>query len=558
MEHPWLAAIFTKNRSLHNYQRYLLGLLGGLFLWGAWPISNATFLIFIALVPLLWINEHTPSNRQFLGPAYLHMFVWNLLTTWWIYNASAVGAGLAIVLNSLLMCLPWLLMRAVRKRYGSYWGYFSLIAFWISFEYIHLNWELSWPWLTLGNVFAMKTDWIQWYEYTGTTGGTLWVLVSNIVLFFILKRFQQSGRDLKYYVSLLFIIAIWIVPLIVSSKIESKRMDALDQFQHNTHRNIVVVQPNVDPYDEKFVEGSVEMQVQRLIDLSEQQIDSATALVVWPETAIPVGVLEDAITQNSYYTPVWAFLQRHPHLSLLSGIESYRNYGTDKNKATNTARFDKSSNTYYDAFNTAAMLAPGGGASFYHKAKLVPGVETLPSFLLFIGKWFEDFGGTSGTLGRDKERKIFADTQHYFVAAPIICYESIYADYITEYVRKGANVLTIITNDGWWGNTPGYKQHMNYARMRAIETRRWIARSANTGISCFIDPLGKIYDQQPWDTAAAIKMDIEPLQELTFFVRYGDYLSRIWNVVSIIFLLLYIVTTFRMRVLSKNKNETVD
>ena len=127
----------------------------------------------------------------------------------------------------------------------------------------------------------------------------------------------------------------------------------------------------------------------------------------------------------------------------------------------------------------------------YHKAKLVPGVETLPSFLNFMGKWFEDFGGISGTLGRDSERKVFVPWDNHFKAAPIICYESIFGDYITEYVRKGANILTIITNDGWWGNTPGYKQHMNYARLRAIETRKWVARSANTGISCFIDPVGK-------------------------------------------------------------------
>jgi apolipoprotein N-acyltransferase len=280
-------------------------------------------------------------------------------------------------------------------------------------------------------------------------------------------------------------------------------------------------------------------------------------LVIWPETAVPVAVLEDDIKQNSYYAPIWNFLYQHPKLSLLSGIESYRNYGTNKEAATATARFDKEQNMYYDVFNTAAILRPDGSVNFYHKSKLVPGVETLPSFLLFVGKLFEDMGGTSGTLGKDKNRTVFADGQHYFTAAPIICYESIYSNYITEYVRKGANILTIITNDGWWDNTPGYKQHMNFARLRAIETRRWIARSANTGISCFIDPAGAIYQPQPWDTAAAIKMNIEPLQTQTFFVRYGDYLSRIINVVSILFLLTWFVITFRTRFLLKKKNEKV-
>jgi apolipoprotein N-acyltransferase len=164
-----------------------------------------------------------------------------------------------------------------------------------------------------------------------------------------------------------------------------------------------------------------------------------------------------------------------------------------------------------------------------------------------MGNLFAGFGGTSGTLGRDENRVVFADKQSYFMAAPIICYESVYGDYVTEYVRKGANLLTIITNDGWWGNTQGYRQHMAYARLRAIETRRWIARSANTGISCFIDPVGILYEPQPWDTKAAIKMKLEPLQSLTFFVRYGDYLSRICNVASVVFLLLLIIFKLRNR-----------
>jgi apolipoprotein N-acyltransferase len=556
LEQQYEPSIFTQNSYLRNYQKYLLAILGGLLFWVAWPTKSTTFVIFFALLPLLWINEHTTSNKRFLAPAYVHMFVWNILTTWWIYNASAAGAVLAIILNSLLMCLPWLAMRSIKKRFGPLAGYVSLISFWISFEYIHLTWELSWPWLTLGNVFAMKTEWVQWFEYTGTTGGTLWVLISNIVLFSILKEFQVSKRPIKYYGSLLLLIAVWIIPLIVSNSILSNTVDEIGATEKNTHRNVVVVQPNVDPYEEKFKEGSVDAQIRNLINLSEQQIDSTTSLIIWPETAIPVGALEEEIKQNLYYAPVWAFLSRHPQLSLLSGIESYRNYGSNIKEATPTARYDEGQKIYYDAFNTAAMFWPDGSTQFYHKSKLVPGVETLPSFLIFIGKLFEDFGGTSGTLGRDKERSVFADGQHYFVAAPIICYESIYSDYVTQYVRKGANLLTIITNDGWWDNTPGYKQHMNYARLRAIETRRWIARSANTGISCFIDPVGKDYQPQPWDTAAVIKMNVEPLQVQTFFVQHGDYLSVLFNVISIGFLLLLIVITFRNRFVKKAHGES--
>jgi apolipoprotein N-acyltransferase len=289
---------------------------------------------------------------------------------------------------------------------------------------------------------------------------------------------------------------------------------------------VVVVQPNIDPYNEKFT-GSVEEQIQKLITLSEKQMDRNTSLVVWPETAVPVSANEADIKSNIFYNPVWSFLTRHPFVSLLTGINSYKVYGKDKKLASETARFDEQSGIDYDEFNTAAFFQADSTVQFYHKAKLVPGVETLPSFLGFMGKWFEDLGGISGTLGRDRQRKIFTAWDHHFKAAPIICYESIYSDYITAYVRNGANILTVITNDGWWGNTPGYRQHMNYARLRAIETRRWIARSANTGISCFIDPRGNIINPQPWDTASSIKLPVPVREEQTFFVRYGDLLSRI-------------------------------
>jgi apolipoprotein N-acyltransferase len=147
---------------------------------------------------------------------------------------------------------------------------------------------------------------------------------------------------------------------------------------------------------------------------------------------------------------------------------------------------------------------------------------------------FDSFGGTSGTLGRDKERLAIPDEQHYYVAAPVICYESIYSDYITDYIRKGANLLTIMTNDGWWDNTPGYRQHMNYARLRAIETRRWIARSANTGISCFIDPAGNVYPTTTMGYNCFYKNEYRTVANTNFFCKarrlpFADFQCCLWR-----------------------------
>lgn len=513
--------------------------------WAAWPTSPLTFFAFFAFVPLLYVEAHTSSGRHFLRLAYVHFFIWNLGSTWWIYNASAAGAALAIVLNSLFMCVPWLLMRRVRKTLGQSAGYASLICFWLAFETLHHHWDLSWPWLTLGNVFASHPHWVQWYEGTGATGGSVWVLLCNIFTAQLVMHYRKHGVLKKLQGLALGLLVL--VPFSASYLLYQSRQAKLVTNRSAT-RNVVVVQPNVDPYNEKFTAGTQAQQIQALILLSEQQIDSATSLVIWPETAIPVRVDEAALQANAYYEPVWQFLARHPQLSLLTGIDSYRFYTS---KQTQTARFAENDNLYYDVFNTAALLDRPDSLQFYHKAKLVPGVEGLPAFLLWMAPLFESFGGAAGSLGRDAERTVFRDKSAYFSAAPIICYESIYSDYVTDYVRKGANLLTIITNDGWWGNTPGYRQHMAYARLRAIETRRWVARSANTGISCFIDPVGTVYQPQPWNTKAAIKMMIEPLQAQTFYVRHGDYLARISVVAAMLFLAILAIFNLRKRPVKK-------
>ena len=163
----------------------------------------------------------------------------------------------------------------------------------------------------------------------------------------------------------------------------------------------------------------------------------------------------------------------------------------------------------YESYNGSVLLDSSGASAFYHKSMLVPGVETLPWFLKFIDKWFEKFGGTTAGYAKQKERTVLNE-KHGYKIAPAICYESIYGEFMSKYIRNGANLICIITNDGWWKKTPGHKQHMNYARLRAIETGTWVARSANTGISCFIDPYGNVIDPQPYDTKAAIKLSISP------------------------------------------------
>lgn len=450
------------------------------------------------------------------------MFIWNAGTTWWIWNSTAAGAIGAIIANSFLMTIPLWGFHIFKNKYGNNIGFVSFIVFWLTFEYIHLNWQLSWPWLTLGNVFATHPNWVQWYEFIGASGGSLWVLLSNVFIFLLLKK-----RSNKLIIST---ISILLLPVALSYFVLSKT----DLKAQKATENVIIVQPNIDPYSEKFDVASTDGQIKKLIDLSEKNIDANTRLVLWPETALPVAVWQDQIQQNPSYKPVFDFIYRHPAITLQTGIETLKNYGTEK--TTNTARKNESDGTYYDAFNAAVVLKANEPLQLYNKSKLVPGVETLPDFLLWLGPIFEKFGGTTGGYGHDKEAVAFKVAGNPYITAPIICYESIYGEYITNYIKKGANLLTIMTNDGWWANTPGHKQHLNYARLRAIETRKWIARSANTGISAVINSNGDLVETRPWNEASAIKYSIPANTGETFFVRNGELIFKLASFLMIVFL----------------------
>jgi apolipoprotein N-acyltransferase len=167
----------------------------------------------------------------------------------------------------------------------------------------------------------------------------------------------------------------------------------------------------------------------------------------------------------------------------------------------------------------------------------VPGVEIMPYHTVFgfLEKFSIDLGGTSGSLGTQPDRSVFTSGQTKI--APSICYESIYGDFMSGYIRNGAQLIFVITNDGWWGNTPGYRQHKNYGRLLAIEFRKSVARSANTGISCFINQRGDIIRETGWWEKDAIKQTVYKNDIRTFYANHGDYLGVIASCFSMLFVL---------------------
>ena len=527
---------------MKKQQLWVLSIMAGILLYGAWPCSPFCFLIFFSLVPLLIVAEKTTKRLSFFGYSFLTMLLFNAATTWWIWNSTDIGSVAAIVANSILMCIPWWGYHVMLKKYGRMVGHVSLICYWMLFEYIHLNWQLSWPWLTLGNVFAANPNWVQWYEFTGVSGGTLWILLVNIFLKQFLNALVAKRKSAIPVAA--FLVLLIGIPLIISTLVLfNQKQTPLSS------GNVLMVQANINPY-EKFGMSTAIGEVQKLVSMSESKMDSSTQLILWPETALSLPTWQDQITTSSYYQPVFAFLQRHPGVTILSGIETFKRYGNYQATATSRRAEDGS---YSDAFNSAIFINANKPLQLYNKSKLVPGVESMPTFLNFLGPIFEKFGGTTGGYGKSDSSKVFSNKGNPYIAAPVICYESIYGEYVSSYVKRGANMIAIITNDGWWGNTPGHKQHLQYARLRAIETRRWVARSANTGISAVIDDYGTIKESQPWDLAAVIKYPLPHTSRITFYVEYGDYLYKIAGFISILLLVWHSYLVVKRRIFSINK-----
>ncbi|MCW3084291.1 MAG: lnt [Bacteroidetes bacterium] len=527
----------------------LLSVFSGVLLALGWFPNGIFPFLFFGFIPLLIVEEHFYNNRD-LKPrllfalSYLAFFIWNILTTWWIKNASFGGAALAIICNALLMSFTFMLFHSVKKRIGQKWSSVLFICFWISFEFFHNNWELSWPWLTLGNAFADTPSIIQWYEYTGIFGGSLWILVMNVFLLNFILNFKTISKKQKWKDALI-ILTVLVVPMIVSVLL-------LPIINFNKGGiSVVVVQPNIDPYNEKF-EAPYDEQLKKMLALAGQKITSETDYVIFPETAlVENNIQEESINQSGSVAILNAFLKKYPKLKIITGASTMKVYKHGEELSVTARKFTQQDD-YYDSYNTALQLDTSEKIQIYHKSKLVPGVEQMP--FPFIFKHLEglaiDLGGTTGGLGTQTERTVFASPDNSMKAAPVVCYESIYGEYVSEYVRNGANFIAIITNDGWWGNTPGYKQHLRFGALRAIETRRWIVRSANTGISCFIDPYGKIIKPTKWWTPDVIEQQIQLHNDETFYTKYGDYIAR--AALCITFAMLIYSLLIRFRIIKKS------
>ncbi|HPS95686.1 MAG TPA: apolipoprotein N-acyltransferase [Bacteroidales bacterium] len=508
-------------------------------------------LMLVALVPILFLERFISENKTKGGWFYVYLtfILWNSFTTYWIAYANFKGAVGAILLYSLGVTLVVRVYSWFRKRTNNAIGYSFLILGWIAFEHLLAEGEIAWPWLALGNGFATSYKVVQWYEFTGVFGGTLWALVVSVFVFDLVSKIINSSiseKTIKIRYSLLALVII--LPAFISHLIYAGYKEKPEP------KNFLIVQPNIDPYHDKFGGMTQKEQDERLLSLVNKGVTDSTLFVVAPET-FSSGIIENEPYSSDSFKRFAEIVRRNKNVNLIFGASTYFMYPKEKfsgeHRPNYTAR--RINGGWYESYNTAIYMDSSERIMFYHKSKLVPLVEYLPypKYLGGFKMFVIELGGNFGSYGTQKERSVYKSHDSTTVIGTAICYESVYGNYYREYVLNGATVMAVITNDGWWLDSPGYTQHLYFDQLRAIETRRSIARCGNTGVSAFINQRGDIVARTEWWKPGLLSGQLNLNSKITTFVKYGDYIGRISFASMFLFLGLAILTLLKISVKGK-------
>ncbi|MDA0986325.1 MAG: apolipoprotein N-acyltransferase [Bacteroidetes bacterium] len=514
-----------------NKRESLLSILSGILFGFSFPPFSFTLIPIFSLVPYLVLIYSVTSFWKTLKLTYLTFFIASLISLYWAGGFTHMRDPYLMIAGfSLLLWQPaFYLMQAIifyqiRKKYSNL---FSLLIFpliWVMCEWLYAYGEFAFPWLTIGNSMTYQLHKIQFADLTGVYGISLWVLFLNsfIVLnYFKFKELEQFGL-IKFIALIFFAIGFYFLPDFYNS-------DFKQNLSNEKKIKIGIIQPNVDSWEKWDYSISSKWEyVQKLFESSKQQKLNNVDISVWPETAIPFDLPSFEVYFNQLKKEI-----NDIDLSIISGFADVKYYEKNAPITASTIK-DK---IKYDSFNSILFLQPNEfGYQSYAKIRLVPFAERVPyaesvPWLIEPLRW----GVGISNWGKGNDSTIFLHKKSNTKFLSMICYESIFPEFVASFVNKGAEFCVFITQDSWWGNTSGARQHQQFAVLRAIENRRWIVRCANGGISCFIDPFGNTYNKTEMYKTASIEKIIYPQTYKTFYTEHGDYIAKLSSIISILF-----------------------
>ncbi|MCC5913440.1 MAG: apolipoprotein N-acyltransferase [Balneolaceae bacterium] len=484
-------------------QPLALSIVAGILLGASYPPIDAAILQIPAFLMLFRLCSMAVNLRETVLNLLPALLIWNFAVAHWLLMASLLGGFTVNLANALFMLLPFLLIRSLnRADVNPVLSAFTIAAVWCTFELFHHHWEVAYPWLTLGNGWANLTGATQYVSVTGILGISFWVVFTSALLYrFIL----DPVRPLLWSATLIF----FSFPLFSVLATITSQMDRGDAIE------VAVVQPDIDSELQHGGYETIEELSRDLLRRTAEIITPQTSLIFWPENALDMGLKAD----HPVFTEIRDSL-REWNSELITG-SGYIDYYDDSDRIPAVHRRDMDDRPF-NIYNSAIHLdGESGVRSVYRKSKLVPFYERIP----YASAWqtldifsFTDWGAISG-YGRGSEPIPF-ETEIATIPL-LICYDSVFPEWTNRLANQGQGFMAIITNDGWWGESSGHKQHFAYARLRAIEQRMWVVRAANNGISGIISPDGKVQYATTFGTDDAFRFTIFTTDRQTFFSSYG-------------------------------------
>lgn len=513
-----------------DQKRLLVGLAisSALLLGLSFPPFPLGIFACIGFVPFMLLTDTIKSYGRFFRYTYSTFFLFSLITLYWVGGFThlrdpylMLAGGALLLWQPFFFTIPSSVYFFIRKRIPQSYSVFAFPFVWITFEWLYALGEFAFPWLTIGNTQTYQLEKIQFADITGVYGISFWVLLINVFVFFLLKSILHSVSKKITIRYVVIILVTYIAPNFYSTTIDAKRL-----LQTNKSSFTVgVVQPNVDPWDKW--EGANTFtgrwnQTLWFLNLIKEHFNDSVDVAVLPESAILLNL-------PAFHDQFMEFKKRIDSLNIavISGYAKVKYY--EPENAPISSSTIKGTNIRYDSFNSIFLAEPEmTDVQSYSKMRLVPFAERIPyadhvPFLIEPLRW----GVGISNWGKGSDSTIFYSKKINSKFLAMVCYESIFPEFVASFVNKGAEFLVFITNDSWWGNTSGARQHQQYAVLRAIENRRWVVRCANGGISSFIGPTGIAYDKTNMYEQAFIQHTITPLTEKTFYTTHGDWFARI-------------------------------
>jgi len=526
----------TAEEKKENRKGYLYGLITGILMGASFPPSPFPYFMFAALIPYFFILEKQEKLGRTNKFTYFTFFIFNLIALYWVGSWTKeadpflmISGVILMFFNPLLFLIPSTLFHFARKALGSNKAFFLFPFFWVFYEFIYTLTDLRFPWLTLANGMAKFNLFIQPADIIGAYGISLLILFINVTFFFAVKEIFAKK---KYFNAKLIIpLLLLIIPLLYGIIREASFQKDLKTIK------VGLVQPNLDPWN-KWDEGGFYKQLDIYLGLSDKAVKNGASLIVWPESALP-GYLLTAGYDNAVER-IRSFTDENK-ASLLTGMPDARFY-FDKSAAPEGAKKVKNSETLYTTYNSILLFQPNNPVvQRYGKIMLVPFGERVPFLdaFPFLGEWIKwNVGITSWNVG--KEKTIFTLNDSTKIAG-VICIESIYPDFVSSFVKKGAQLIVVVTNDSWYGYSSGPYQHKEISVLRAVENRRTLLRAANGGITCVIDPLGRTVSSTNLFTRDVLVSGAKLNDEMTFYTRFPFVIPAFVCTISCCMMIFYFI-----------------